>query len=251
MQLVSDRICVLNPPKDNLICDAAKVEEILGVPPERVVDVMALRGDSIDNIPGAPGIGDKGSVELIQRFGSVESGARPCRRGRAQNLSRVAAEQSRGHPGQQEAGDHRHATSPSTSSRKRCGRRSPMPPPHARCLPNWSSPRWCRTFCSESIELGETDYRDAKAAADVEGRCGAASKVGRMLAIALESSAQRRLPSTDAEEATRSRRASSSRCRRRCRTARRLPSQLRVAISAEAGKALSLTLDDSATAASR
>ena len=72
MQLVSDRICVLNPPKDNLICDAAKVEEILGVPPERVVDVMALRGDSIDNIPGAPGIGDKGSVELIQRFGSVE-----------------------------------------------------------------------------------------------------------------------------------------------------------------------------------
>jgi DNA polymerase-1 len=72
MQLVDDRICVLNPPKDNLICDAAKVEEILGVPPERVVDVMALRGDSIDNIPGAPGIGDKGSVELIKRFGTVE-----------------------------------------------------------------------------------------------------------------------------------------------------------------------------------
>ena len=72
MQLVNDRVCVLNPPKDNLICDAAKVEEILGVPPERVVDVMALRGDNIDNIPGAPGIGDKGSVELIKRFGSVE-----------------------------------------------------------------------------------------------------------------------------------------------------------------------------------
>ena len=72
LQLVNDRVLVLNPPKDNLICDAAKVEEILGVPPERVVDVMALRGDSIDNIPGAPGIGDKGSVELIKRFGSVE-----------------------------------------------------------------------------------------------------------------------------------------------------------------------------------
>ena len=72
LQLVNDKICVLNPPKDNLICDAAKVEEILGVPPERVVDVMALRGDSIDNIPGAPGIGDKGSVELIKRFGTVE-----------------------------------------------------------------------------------------------------------------------------------------------------------------------------------
>jgi len=72
LQLVNDQVCVLNPPKDNLICDAAKVEEILGVPPERVIDVMALRGDSIDNIPGAPGIGDKGSVELIRRFGSVE-----------------------------------------------------------------------------------------------------------------------------------------------------------------------------------
>ncbi len=73
LQLVNDKVLVLNPPKDNLICDAAKVEEILGVPPERVVDVMALRGDSIDNIPGAPGIGDKGSVEIIKRFGSVEA----------------------------------------------------------------------------------------------------------------------------------------------------------------------------------
>jgi DNA polymerase-1 len=72
LQLVNDRVLVLNPPKDNLICDAPKVEEILGVPPERVVDVMALRGDSVDNIPGAPGIGDKGSVEIIKRFGTVE-----------------------------------------------------------------------------------------------------------------------------------------------------------------------------------
>jgi len=72
LQLVNEQVQVLNPPKDNLICDAAKVEEILGVPPERVVDVMALRGDAVDNVPGAPGIGDKGSVELIQRFGTVE-----------------------------------------------------------------------------------------------------------------------------------------------------------------------------------
>jgi DNA polymerase-1 len=73
LQLVNDHVQVLNPPKDNLICDAAKVEEILGVPPNRVIDVMALRGDSVDNIKGAPGIGDKGSVELIQRFGSLEA----------------------------------------------------------------------------------------------------------------------------------------------------------------------------------
>ncbi len=73
MQLVTPSVKVLNPQKDNLILDPAKVTETLGVPPEKVVDVMALRGDSVDNIPGAPGIGDKGSVELIKEFGSVES----------------------------------------------------------------------------------------------------------------------------------------------------------------------------------
>ncbi|HEV2962064.1 MAG TPA: DNA polymerase I, partial [Candidatus Angelobacter sp.] len=73
LQLVNDQICVLNPPKDNLICDAAKVEEILGVRPNQVIDVMALRGDSIDNIPGAPGIGDKGSVDIIKRFGTLDN----------------------------------------------------------------------------------------------------------------------------------------------------------------------------------
>jgi DNA polymerase-1 len=73
MQLVNNSVSILNPTKDNLILDTAGVEAVLGVPPHRVVDVMALRGDSIDNIPGAPGIGDKGSVELIQTFGSVEA----------------------------------------------------------------------------------------------------------------------------------------------------------------------------------
>ena len=73
MQLVNEQVKVLNPQKDNLILDTAKVTEVLGVPPERVVDVMALRGDTIDNIPGAPGIGDKGSVDLIKEFGTVEA----------------------------------------------------------------------------------------------------------------------------------------------------------------------------------
>jgi DNA polymerase-1 len=73
MQLVNDSVSILNPTKDNLILDPAGVEAALGVPPERVIDVMALRGDAIDNIPGAPGIGDKGSVELIQQFGTVEA----------------------------------------------------------------------------------------------------------------------------------------------------------------------------------
>jgi DNA polymerase-1 len=72
MQLVNEDVSILNPTKDNLILTPEKVEEVLGVPPVRVIDVMALRGDSVDNIPGAPGIGDKGSVELIQQFGTVE-----------------------------------------------------------------------------------------------------------------------------------------------------------------------------------
>jgi DNA polymerase-1 len=73
MQLVTPTVKMLNPQKDNLILDPAKVMEVLGVPPEKVVDVMALRGDAVDNIPGAPGIGDKGSVDLIVEFGSLDA----------------------------------------------------------------------------------------------------------------------------------------------------------------------------------
>ncbi len=73
MQLVTEHVSILNPTKDNLILDPAGVESVLGVPPRQVIDVMALRGDSIDNIPGAPGIGDKGSIEIIKHFGTVEN----------------------------------------------------------------------------------------------------------------------------------------------------------------------------------
>ena len=73
LQLVDGHVRVLIPTKNDLVIDRAKVEEMLGVPPERVPDVMALTGDSIDNVPGAKGIGDKGARELIARFGSVEA----------------------------------------------------------------------------------------------------------------------------------------------------------------------------------
>ncbi len=64
---------VLIPTKGDLMVDAAKVEELMGVPPEKVPDVMALMGDSIDNIPGAKGIGGKGARELILHYGSAEA----------------------------------------------------------------------------------------------------------------------------------------------------------------------------------
>ena len=77
MQLVGGRVRVLRPgqppAKPDVILDSAKVEEVMGVPPEQIADMMALMGDSIDNIPGAKGIGDKGARDLIRRFGSVEA----------------------------------------------------------------------------------------------------------------------------------------------------------------------------------
>src|SRR3974390_39029 len=77
MQLVNPGVRVLRTgsggAKADTIVDEKKVEEILGVPPEKVVDLMALLGDTVDNIPGAKGIGEKGATELIQKYGSVES----------------------------------------------------------------------------------------------------------------------------------------------------------------------------------
>src|SRR5580698_5101505 len=73
LQLVNDRVRMLNPMKDDMMYDAAAVEVFMGVRPNQVADLLALKGDTIDNIPGAPGIGDKGAKDLIVRFGSVEN----------------------------------------------------------------------------------------------------------------------------------------------------------------------------------
>jgi len=77
MQLVGRNVRTLRTgsggAKADIIVDEKKVEEILGVPPEKVIDLMALLGDTVDNIPGAKGIGEKGATELIQKYGSVEN----------------------------------------------------------------------------------------------------------------------------------------------------------------------------------
>ena len=72
-QLVRDGIRVFNPRDDGKWYDADGVKEKLGVAPEQVVDVMALMGDTIDNIKGVPGIGEKGATELIGKYGSLEN----------------------------------------------------------------------------------------------------------------------------------------------------------------------------------
>src|SRR5215510_1614807 len=72
-QLVGDGIRVFNPRDEGTWYDTAGVKEKLGVTPEQVVDVMALMGDTIDNIKGVPGIGDKGARELIATYGTMEN----------------------------------------------------------------------------------------------------------------------------------------------------------------------------------
>src|SRR6267142_3651525 len=72
-QLVGDGIRVFNPREDGTWYDAGGVKEKLGVTPDQVVDVMALMGDTIDNIKGVPGIGDKGARELISKYGTLDN----------------------------------------------------------------------------------------------------------------------------------------------------------------------------------
>ncbi len=71
MQTVRPGVFLFNPTKAKLY-DSDGVREFLGVAPERVADFLALRGDPVDNIPGAPGIGEKGAKGLIAQYGDIE-----------------------------------------------------------------------------------------------------------------------------------------------------------------------------------
>src|SRR6188474_1223759 len=72
-QLVGDGIRIFNPRDEGTWYDAAGVVAKIGVRPDQIVDVMALMGDSIDNIKGVPGIGEKGARELIAAHGSLDA----------------------------------------------------------------------------------------------------------------------------------------------------------------------------------
>ena len=72
-QLVHDGIKVYNPRDDGTWYDAAAVKEKFGVFPGQVVDVLALMGDTIDNIKGVPGVGEKGARELIAKYGTLDA----------------------------------------------------------------------------------------------------------------------------------------------------------------------------------
>ena len=72
MQLVGPHVSLFHTGREKLY-DEAGVAEDFGVPPAQVVDVLALMGDAVDNVPGVPGIGDKGAKALIAEFGSLEA----------------------------------------------------------------------------------------------------------------------------------------------------------------------------------
>ena len=72
-QLVGGRIRVFNPRDEGAWYDAAGVVEKFGVPPDKVIDVLSLTGDAVDNVKGVPGIGEKGARELIAQFGSLDA----------------------------------------------------------------------------------------------------------------------------------------------------------------------------------
>ncbi len=72
-QLVGEGVRVYNPRDDGTWYDAEGVKEKFGVGPDHVVDVLALMGDTIDNIKGVPGIGEKGARELIVQYGSLDN----------------------------------------------------------------------------------------------------------------------------------------------------------------------------------
>ena len=72
-QLVHDGLAVYNPRDEGTWYDASGVKEKFGVTPAQVVDVLALMGDTIDNIKGVPGIGEKGARELVSAYGDLEA----------------------------------------------------------------------------------------------------------------------------------------------------------------------------------
>lgn len=72
-QLVNETTFIINPWKDNLTLDAEKVEQTYGVKPSQIADLLAIMGDSSDNIPGLTGFGPKTAVALLKEFGTLEN----------------------------------------------------------------------------------------------------------------------------------------------------------------------------------
>ncbi|MBN2090048.1 DNA polymerase I, partial [candidate division KSB1 bacterium] len=81
MQLISPQVWMYNLKRvgdEPEIIDSERVKSKMGVPPERIIDYLSLMGDSVDNIPGAKGVGEKSARELLQEYGSLEKIIENC-----------------------------------------------------------------------------------------------------------------------------------------------------------------------------
>jgi len=239
MQLVTDRVWVLNPPKDNLICDPAKVQEVLGVPPERVIDLMALRGDAVDNVPGAPGIGDKGSVDLIQRFGTVEAAL-----DRAAEVERKTYRESLQNNRDMVLLSKElvtiHTDVPVDFDPAKMQAQPPDAAAARALFTELEFNTLTREFIDESVELGQTDYRDAKSADELTALLKQLRKdPNAILAIALETSVA---SSTDSDDDTDE---APDQQLTLAPAEPAAPATLKLALSTKPGTALSLILNDS------
>ncbi|MBI3460219.1 DNA polymerase I, partial [Candidatus Acetothermia bacterium] len=77
MQLVDENVYVARPGRDPArdlrLLDVKGVEEYMGIPPAKIIDFLSLTGDSVDNVPGVPGIGEKTAQQLLNEFGSLDN----------------------------------------------------------------------------------------------------------------------------------------------------------------------------------
>ena len=156
-QLCSENVCLMMTPRgvaDVQVYTPERVEARYGVRPDQVPDFIGLKGDTSDNIPGVPGIGDKTAGELIARFGIARGGDRARRRAVARPL----------------AGDHR-ARRPGAALE---GARDDAPRPRARLRPGRARPRAARPLAAEG-DLPPLRVPGAAVAARHAGRGAAGS----------------------------------------------------------------------------
>ena len=137
-QLVADpHVKVYDPREDGTWFDEAGVVQKFGVKPSQVVDVLALVGDTSDNVAGVPGIGKKGAIDLMTRFGSLDALLDGAPRELKGKQSDTLTDASRRRPAQPRAGDDPH---------RRAARRGPGDAG----LP-WRQPRDAATSCSRKL----------------------------------------------------------------------------------------------------
>ncbi len=148
-QLVDDKVRIMTTSRgitDTRVYDREGVIDRYGIPPELVPDFIGLKGDTSDNIPGVPGIGDKTAADLLQRFGSLEHVLDVSRRDQRRQAQAEPDRARRRRADLQAAGDRqarhpaRRSTSPSSSPR----------PPTARGCATCSASSSCASRCGGS-----------------------------------------------------------------------------------------------------